>query len=127
MSNFRDYVTSTAFALTISHRQIQCLSEIHQYGASWRLLTTFAALERKGLVERVKGTKQDKDVAFIQLTEAGQAVIPLLKLAGLYIELPAFTPSVLQPDMECVSEHIPGQKPRIFFREKQPSMQASEP
>ncbi|MEG0921317.1 MAG: hypothetical protein RSD57_13535 [Comamonas sp.] len=119
MSNFRDYVTSTAFALTISHRQIQCMCEIDQTGASWRLLTTFAALERKGLVERVKGTKVDMDVALIQLTEAGRAVIPLLKLAGLYIELPKFEPMPPAPEMECATEHTPGQKPRIFFREKQ--------
>lgn len=40
MSNFRDYVTSTAFALTISRRQIESISQIHQFGDTWMLLTT---------------------------------------------------------------------------------------
>jgi DNA-binding HxlR family transcriptional regulator len=75
MSNFRDYVTSTAFALTISHRQIQCMCSIH-HGSYWALLTTFQALERKGLVERIKQEEQHKEGATIRLTDAGRACIP---------------------------------------------------
>ncbi|MET3512786.1 hypothetical protein ABIC63_000551 [Pseudacidovorax sp. 1753] len=118
MSNFRDYVTSTAFALTISHRQIQCMCEIDQYGASYRLLTTFQALERKGLVERVKSDEQFKEGALIQLTDAGRAVIPLLKLAGLYVEMPKWDPQPPAPAFDVEVEHAPGQKPRIVFRER---------
>ncbi len=117
MSNFRDYVTSTAFALTISHRQIQCMCEIHQYGASYRLLSTFQALERKGLVERVKPEEKCTDGAMIQLTEAGHAVIPLLKLAGLYVELPALRHCPPPPAMEAFIEQREGQKPAMVFRE----------
>lgn len=116
MSNFRDYVTSTAFALTISHRQIQCMCEIHQWGSSYRLLSTFQALERKGLVERVKSEEKCTDGAIIQLTEAGHAVIPLLKLAGLYVELKPFGCFPPQPQTEAVVELREGRKPTVQFR-----------
>ncbi|MDP4074228.1 hypothetical protein [Acidovorax sp. A1169] len=89
MSTFRDYVTSTAFALTISRRQIECISQLHQFGDTWMLLTTFDALARKGLVERVREKNADEHFSTTaRLTEAGHAVVPLLKLAGLYIQYP---------------------------------------
>ena len=90
MSNaFRDYVTSTAFALTISRRQIEAISMLHKYGECWLLLTTIDALIRKGLVERV-AEKTDCGGGYVRLSEAGRAVIPLLKLAGLLIAYPDF-------------------------------------
>jgi hypothetical protein len=94
MNLFREYVTSTAFALTISHRQIEMICHIHKYGHSYLLLTTFSALNRKGLVERV--SNGDEFGVTVGLTEAGKAVIPLLKLAGLYITLPDF-PAYVDP------------------------------
>lgn len=127
MSNFLDYVTSTAFALTISHRQIQCLCNIHHFGNYWALLTTFQALERKGLVERIKQDEQHKEGATIRLTDAGRACIPLLVLAGLYVEPPEWVhePLPKAPEIECVAIKEPGQKTKIVFREKQP--EATEP
>lgn len=115
MSNFRDYVTSTAFALTISHRQIQCMCEIHQWGESYRLLSTFQALERKGLVARVPSDEKCTDGAIIQLTEAGLAVIPLLKLAGLYVEVKPFHSFPQGQQMEAVVELREGRKPTVTF------------
>lgn len=122
MSNFRDYVTSTAFALTISHRQIQCLCNIHHFGSYWALLTTFQALERKGLVERIKKDEQAKDGTTLQLTDAGRAVIPLLVLAGLYVEPPEWIHEERPkpPEFECVTLKKPGETTKIVFRDKQP-------
>lgn len=117
MSNFRDYVTSTAFAMTISHRQIQCMCEIHQWGASYRLLSTFQALERKGLVERIKSDEKCTDGAVIQLTDAGHAVIPLLKLAGLYVQFKPLLPLNPGIDKEAVLVKREGQKPGIVFQD----------
>lgn len=97
MSLFRDYVTSTAFALTISHRQIEMICQIHKYGSAWLLLSTYGALNRKGLVERVGA--DDQFSATVRLTEAGHAVIPLLKLAGLFIEYPDLPDAVDLPEI----------------------------
>lgn len=127
MSNFRDYVTSTVFALTISHRQIQCMCSLHHFGSTWALITTFQALERKGLVERIKQEEQHKEGATIRLTDAGRACIPLLVLAGLYVEPPEWVsnPPPKGPELECVAITEPGQKTKIVFREKQ--SEATEP
>lgn len=98
MNAFRDYVTSTAFALTVSRRQIECLCQLDQYGESWLFLTTFRALEHKGLAERVPtppsaNPNHDRWGSTVRLTEAGRLVIPLLKLAGLYVQFPPLTPA----------------------------------
>lgn len=100
-SQFRDYVTSTAFVLTISRRQIEFISQLHQFGDSWLLLSTFDALARKGLVERVREAKDDTHTTgtTVRLTEAGRAVVPLLKLAGLLIEYPPMPEPVALPDI----------------------------
>lgn len=82
MSRFADYATSAAFHLSLSRPQVRMLCQLHQCGRSHLLLGTFRALEDKGLVERVKGPACTR----VQLTEAGRAVVPLLKLAGVYIE-----------------------------------------
>lgn len=97
MNLFRDYVTSTAFALTISHRQIEMICQIHKYGSACLLISTYGALHRKGLVERVGA--DDQFSATVRLTEAGNAVIPLLKLAGLFIEYPDLPEAVDLPEI----------------------------
>ncbi|WP_287804127.1 hypothetical protein [Diaphorobacter sp.] len=123
MSKFRDYVTSTAFALTISHRQIECLCQLDHYGSSWMFLTTFAALERKGLAERVAtppsaNPNHDKWGSVVQLTEAGRAVIPLLKLAGVAVEFPPLHEPVEQPPINVVVKRKPIQHSRSTNEEK---------
>lgn len=107
-SAFREYVTSTAFALTISHRQIEMICQLHKYGHSWLLLNTFGALARKGLVERIDDGK-DTFAATVRLTEAGHAVIPLLKLAGLFIEFPDLPEPVVLPEIEVMVKRKPAQ------------------
>lgn len=88
MDLFREYVTSGAFKLSLSKVQIDCLCQVEQTGGSWMLVTTFNALAAKGLVERTKveGADGGHLVSGVRITEAGRAVIPLLKLAGLYRE-----------------------------------------
>lgn len=103
MSNtFRDYVTSTAFALTISRRQIEMLSQLHQFGDTWMLITTFDALARKGLVERVQEKNGDQFSTTARLTEAGRLVVPLLKHAGLLVEYPPMPEPVELPPINVV-------------------------
>jgi hypothetical protein len=82
MNEFADYVTGTAFNLSLSKPQIECLCQIEQTGGSWQLLSTSYALQRKGLIAREFSAGNWR----MQLTEAGRAVIPLLKLAGLYVQ-----------------------------------------
>jgi hypothetical protein len=79
VSRFADYATSTAFHLALSKPQILCLCQIEQVGGSYMQLGTFRALMDKGLVERLDG-------AGVRLTDAGRAVLPLLRLSGLYVE-----------------------------------------
>lgn len=105
MSQFRDYVTSTAFALSISRRQIECLCHVDQLGHSWLSLPTYRALEHKGLVERTTESQHsslDNFGTTVQLTEAGRHVIPLLKLAGLYVKLPKFPEAAQVPPIDVV-------------------------
>ena len=83
MSEFSDYVTSTAFSLTLSRPQIEMLCQIEATGGSWQSLMTSHALQRKGLVLR----RFDDSGWHLQLTDAGRAVLPLLKLAGLWVDL----------------------------------------
>lgn len=89
MNIFRDYVTSTAFKLSLSKVQIECLCQIDQLGHSWMLITTFNALAGKGLVERrAPDVGEDHPAGVtVALTDAGRLVIPLLRLAGLYLDV----------------------------------------
>lgn len=81
MSAFKEYATGTAFAIALSKPQIECMCQIQQTGGSWRLLTTSYALQRKGLVIR------EFDGSWhMRLTDAGEALMPLLKLAGLWVD-----------------------------------------
>ena len=107
MSSFKDYVTSAAFALTISKRQIECLCQLDQLGDSWMFLTTFRALEGKGLAERVKQDLDQHQGTYVRLTEAGRAVVPLLKLAGLYITYPKWPEPVELPPINVIVKRKP--------------------
>jgi hypothetical protein len=90
-SKFKDYVTSTAFNLTLSKPMIECLSQMHQWGSSWANLSTCHALENRGLVERVSEFSdlpehlQHQLAPRVKLSDAGEALVPLLKIAGLYV------------------------------------------
>ncbi len=99
--SFSEYVTSTAFRLSLSKPQIECLCQIDQLGGSWMLTTTFNALSGKGLVERTAAAAAPNEfiTSNVKLTQAGEAVIPLLKLAGLYRELPKWEPPAPQPEI----------------------------
>lgn len=92
MSTFKDYVTGSSFALTLSRRQIEMLCQLDQYGSSYGFLSTFGALVGKGLAERRSDTPEK-----VHLTDAGKAVIPLIKLSGLYVEYPPLPESVDLP------------------------------
>lgn len=104
MNVFGEYVTSTAFRLSLSKVQIECICQIDQLGHTWMLLTTFNALAGKGLVERLAPESgQDHPAGVtVGLTEAGRLMIPLLKLAGLYREMPKWNPPNDAPDIDVV-------------------------
>ena len=93
MGNFADYATSAAFHINLSkpmivalasHRYPQYRNLLYENGHAW---TTVHALMRRGLVEyersgrigSVLGTRR-------KLTEAGQYVLQLCRLAGLLDE-----------------------------------------
>lgn len=103
MSRFAEYVTSTAFHLTLSRRQIEMLSQLDQISGTWGYISTSSALIDKGLCERVEVESQvpgNPPYTTLRLTEAGRAVIPLLKLAGLYVELPRLPEPAEIPPIE---------------------------
>ena len=102
MSQFKEYVTSTAFRLSLSKPQIECLSQIDQLGTSWMFITTFNALASKGLVEREAKEEFSEHGGKVRLTEAGKLVIPLLKMAGLYMVMPTWPDPEPQPDIQVV-------------------------
>jgi hypothetical protein len=102
MNAFKEYVTGTAFALSLSKPQIECLCQIEQTGGSWSLLTTSYALQRKGLVMREFDGANNK--MCIKLTDAGKALMPLLKLAGLWMDFSVPDAVVLPP--VCVREKV---------------------
>lgn len=84
---FKEYATGAAFSISLSKPQIECLCQIEQRGGSWAYLMTSHALQRKGLIVReFDGVKERWSMA---LTEAGAALIPLLKLAGLWVDCTA--------------------------------------
>jgi hypothetical protein len=98
---FRDYVTGTSFCLTLSRRMIEMISQMDAYGSTYGLMATARGLSERGLVEWADKEKYEGDslpVMFrFRLTEAGKAVVPLLKLSGLYVEYPALEPAVELP------------------------------
>lgn len=101
MSAFKEYVTSTAFKLSLSKVQIECISQIDQLGASWMFISTANALIGKGLIERATQANDVPDNEFggrMKLTEAGKAVVPLLKMSGLYVVFPKWPEPVQLPE-----------------------------
>lgn len=96
MSTFSEYVTGTSFAISLSRRQIDMLCQLDQYSFSYGFLSTCGALVAKGLVER-RFTEKEGQVV---LTEAGKAVIPLLRMAGLYVTYPPIPSAVDLPPIE---------------------------
>lgn len=96
MSTFSEYVTGTSFAISLSRRQIDMLCQLDQYDFTYGFLSTCGALIAKGLVERRFDEKEGRVV----LTEAGKAIIPLLKLSGLYVTYPPIPSAADLPDIE---------------------------
>lgn len=82
---FRTHVTSTAFSLSLSKTQVKMLVFISLTGSRSgapipNFVTTTDALSRRGLLE----TRGGHVHGF--LSDAGEAVIELLKVAGIFQE-----------------------------------------
>lgn len=103
---FRDYVTSASFFLSLSKRQIEMLCHIDHCGHSWGYASTAHALAAKGLIAWSTGKAPTTDAGVVEesrkviLTDAGRAVIPLLRLAGLYVEQVVWPEPPYLPDVE---------------------------
>lgn len=90
MSQFQEYVTGQAFALTLSRRMCEALEFVkaNQFDpGAYRSMSTIPAMStlhallERGLVERCeKGWR---------LSEAGMLLFPLLEHAGLVVEIKA--------------------------------------
>src|SRR5262245_28689630 len=106
---FRDYVTGTSFSLSLSRRMIETLCYMDRYGWALSSISTARSLHERGLVEWAHRERADAGESInystheymkFRLTDAGKAVIPLLKLAGLY---PEFAPDPVElPPVEVV-------------------------
>lgn len=100
---FRDYVTGTSFALTLSKRMIEMLCQMDQYGYAFGHTGTARSLADHGLAEWadkdavVAGAAYPQFLKF-RLTEAGKVVMPLLRLAGLYVQHPEIPPAADLPE-----------------------------
>lgn len=96
MSNkFKNYVTSTAFSLSLSRNMIDNLCLLDQQDFGYVSSATYNSLYNRGLIEQCQNAHSDLPETLVntlsplaKLTEAGKALIPLLKLAGLYVEYP---------------------------------------
>lgn len=101
---FRNYATSTAFSISLSKRQVEYLLHVAAgsigYIESGHSLTTGSALERRGLIEKQKLKQKFTDVCGQEkistwirpkLTEAGEALVPLLRIAGFEV-VPVVSP-----------------------------------
>lgn len=82
---FREHVTSTAFSLSLSKPQVKMLVFVSLTGDRSgapipNFVTTTDALARRGLLE----TRGSHIYGF--LSDAGEAVIELLKVAGIFQE-----------------------------------------
>lgn len=87
---FVDYVTSGAFNLNLSRRQIDCLK---YYACHEQFIYTPSrssqVLAEKGLIEQVPQEEaHDKNYGCMRITEEGKLVWELIKRAGLAVELP---------------------------------------
>ncbi len=104
-SQFRDYVTGTSFALTLSRRMIDLLCQMDHYGYAFGTPATARSLHDRGLDEWMDREKVEAGHPYPQLlkfrlTEAGKAVIPLLRLAGLYTQFPVDPEPAELPDID---------------------------
>lgn len=96
MSQFKEYATATAFQISLSKRMIEMLLYMERDGNIHGLLplcghwfTTAGSLVRRGLAYHQEGKGY-------QATEAGLAIVPLLKLAGF---------SIQQTEEKCQNEN----------------------
>lgn len=113
---FREHVTGTSFSLTLSRRMIDALSMMDQLGVAFIHTSTARSLADRGLCDWADRETYGggQIIARFGLTEAGKAVIPLLKLAGLYVEMPTWDPPVDLPEPKVYL------KPRVTPREFEP-------
>lgn len=108
MNKFSDYVTSSAFYLNLIKRQIEMLCHINNYGFTCGGSGTVNALLSKGLIE-TEGEQKFYDDKVV-LTEAGKLLIPLIKLAGLYIEKIVYEAPTEIPDFKITVKETPNPK-----------------
>ncbi len=92
-NRFKNYTTSTAFSISLSRAMIETLCLLEQYGSYYVTRHSFSSLYNRGLIELdgvassdLPDTIKTQLSPCVKLTEAGKAIIPLLKLSGLYIE-----------------------------------------
>lgn len=86
---FADYVTSTAFSISLSRPMCEAM-EFFRFeeiaGRGWVIvstipaITTMHSLHRRGLVEKYENEKGQRNQ---RMTQAGLLLYPLLALAGL--------------------------------------------
>jgi hypothetical protein len=115
MSRFSEYVTSTAFSMSLSQSMVQALCGLYAAENAperarcrymgWALaeshaVMTLRALSRRGLLNR----KEEGEV--VSLSDAGRAIVPLLKLAGLY-----HVPELDAPAAETIPDTLVEAKP----------------
>lgn len=83
---FAEYATSTAFSITLSKHQCNCLLRA-ELGADLYMLTvgSMQGLEARGLVFWHRD-ESGRACGFAGLTEAGKLMVGLIKQAGLTIE-----------------------------------------
>lgn len=83
---FKQYVTNTAFCLTLSKPMCAVLEGINEgnklvFSVTSQFVTVVRALISRGLVENIPNAKP-MEPAF-RLTDAGKLVFELVKMAGL--------------------------------------------
>lgn len=87
MRKFKEYVTSSAFRIDLSHRQIQTMlaldiSQDTMFFDCESHVSSYRALERKGIFYYQKGVKKDWSDRGYFFTKEGKALVELLKLTG---------------------------------------------
>lgn len=109
---FKAYVTGTSFALTLSKNMIDMLCQMDRFGYTYAGVGTARSLHDRGLAEWAPTSENISDLPpadfrRFRLTEAGRAVIPLLKLSGLYIEYPIYEAVDLPPTQVTIRRKDP--------------------
>jgi hypothetical protein len=83
---FTEYATSTAFSISLSKHQCNCLLRAELDTDLWALTVgSMRALEARGLVNW-HVDENGRACGFAGLTEAGKLMVGLIKQAGLTIE-----------------------------------------